>query len=93
MNDPDELLKRRLDEVVGTSYQEARSLTERIRLGWRKWLLATLFAVGAACVVVMVIERHRLPSEDAIEAAKSKKPVVVRILPAPATPPPEPTRR
>ena len=91
MDDRDELLKRRLDEVVGTSYHEARSVSERVRLGWRKWVLGTLFAIVAACVVVLVIERHRLPTEEAKRAMR--KPVEVMILPSPATPPPEPSRR
>ena len=91
MDDRDEVLKRRLDQVVGTSYHEGRNVSERVRLGWRKWLLGALFAVGAACVVVMVIERHRLPSEEAVKAVR--KPVEVTILPVPATPAPGPTRR
>ena len=81
MDDRDELLKRRLDEVVGTSYHEARNLPERIRVGWRKWLLGVLFAIGAASVIVLVIERHRLPPEGKVEAVR--KPVTVRILPSP----------
>lgn len=89
--DRDELLKRRLDEVVGTRYDEARSVSERVRLGWRKWLLGALFAAGAVFVVFMVIERHRLPTEETVKSVR--KPVEVTILPSPATPPPEPTRR
>lgn len=92
MDDRDELLKRRLDEVVGTSYHEARSVSERVRVGWRKWLFGALFAIAAACLVVLVIERHRLPPEGTVENARAK-PVTVTILPSPATPPPEPSRR
>jgi hypothetical protein len=83
-------IARRLDEIVGKHYHEARSFPERIRLGWRKWLLGVLFAIGAACVVVLVIESHRMPSAAKIEAAK---PVIVRILPPPAAPPPDANRR
>jgi len=85
----DEEIARRLDDVVGTHYHEARDLPERVRLGWGKWLLGVLFAIGAACVVVLVIESHRMPSGAKIEAAKTEaaKPVTVRILPAPAAPP------
>ena len=80
MDDRDELLKRRLDEVVGTRYEEARGIPGRIRAGWPKWVLGALFAILAACLVVLLIERHRLPPEGTVESAK--KPVMVRILPA-----------
>ena len=91
MDDRDELLKRRLDEVVGTRYHEARDIPERIRVGWPKWVLGALFAILAACLVVLLIERHRLPPDGKVEAVK--KPVVVRILPPPAAPPSDSNRR
>ena len=78
--DRDELLKRRLDQVVGTRYEEARTVSGRVRLGWRKWLLGALFAIIAACVVVLVIERHRLPTQGAVQSVR--KPVEVTILPS-----------
>jgi len=82
MDERDEIA-RRLDEVVGTRYHEARNASERIRLGLAKWVLGVVFAIGAVCLIVVVIERHRLPSAAAVAAAaKPAKPVVVKILPA-----------
>ena len=91
MDDRDaEEVARRLDQVVGTSYHEARNLRERLRLGALKWALGIVVAIGAVCLIVFTIESHRLPPEG---APQRPKPVVVRILPAPATPPPDSTPR
>ncbi len=78
MDERDEVA-RRLDEVVGTRYHEARNASEWIRLGLAKWVLGVVFAIGAVCLIVFVIEWHRLPPTGAAQPAK---PVVVRILPA-----------
>ncbi len=79
MDDPDELLKRRLDEVVGTRYHEARSLSELIRIGAVKWILGVAFAIAAAVLIVVVIESHRMPPAA---QQPSPKPVTVTIVPA-----------
>jgi hypothetical protein len=82
MDERDELA-RRLDEVVGTRYHEARNASEMIRVGLAKWILGVVFAIGAVCLIVVVIERHRLPPAAAPQPAK---PVVVKILPAKEAP-------
>ena len=79
MKDPFAQVDKKLDEVVGRRFDEP-GLRERIA----KWIVAAACAIGAACVVVWMIESHRLPPENARPLAK--KPVTVRILP-PAAPP------
>jgi hypothetical protein len=91
MDDRDaEELAKRLDQVVGTSYHEARNVRERIRMGATKWALGVAVAIGMVCLIVWIIESHRLPPEGPPAPAK---PVIVRILPAPAAPPPAQTPR
>ncbi len=79
MDDPFAQIGKKLDEVVGARYREPGA-GERIA----KWLLAGACAVGAMCVVVWMIESHRLPPEGA--RAPAKKPVMIEILPAPSKP-------
>ena len=79
VEDPLAQIDRKLDEVVGKRFDEP-SVRERAV----KWLVAAACAVGAACVIVWTIESHRLPPENARPVAK--KPVMIRILPAPAKP-------
>jgi hypothetical protein len=73
LDDPFAQIDKKLDEVVGKRFDE-RGARERIV----KWVVA------AACVIVWVIESHRLPPENARPMAK--KPVIIQILPAPAKP-------
>ena len=79
MDERDELLKRRLDQVVGNRYHEASGISQRIRAGWRKWLLGVLFAIVAAVLVVALIETHRMPPAAQRPAPK---PITVTIVPA-----------
>jgi len=79
LEDPFAQVQRKLDQVVGKRYDE-RGLRERMV----KWIVAALCAVGAACVIVWVIESHRLPPENARQLPK--RPVIIQILPAPAKP-------
>ncbi len=67
-------IRKRLDEVVGTRFDARRDAA--------KWIAAAVLAVLAACLVVYTLESHRLPSEEALKAAKSRKPVEVTIVPA-----------
>ena len=67
-------VRKRLDEVVGTRFDESRRPT--------KWVVAALLAIGAAALVVYVIESHRLPSDEALRAAAQRKPVQVIIVPS-----------
>lgn len=77
MEDPFAQIGRKLDEVVGSRFEE-RGVRERIL----KWVVAAACAAGAAGVVVWVIESHRLPPANARPIPK--KPVVIQIVPAPA---------
>lgn len=78
--DPDDELKRKLDDVVGTHFDAIDSV-EALRKRLLKWLAGALCAVAAASVIVLVIESHRLPPNVPQRAAK---PVVIQIVPAPA---------
>jgi hypothetical protein len=78
MDDKDEIA-RRLDEVVGTRYHEARTFGEHVRLGLVKWILGVVFAIAAAVLVVVLIESHRMPPAAQVPAPK---PVTVTIVPA-----------
>ena len=79
MDDPFAQIDKKLDEVVGKRFDEP-GVRERLA----KWIVAAACAIGAACVIVWVIESHRLPPENARPVAK--KPVIIQILPAPAKP-------
>ena len=76
--DPEEELrrevKRRLDAVVGESYDPPR----RVRQVVARWVAAALLAVAAAAIVVLTLHTYMLRAET---APKPKKPVEVRILP------------
>jgi hypothetical protein len=79
LKDPFAQIDKKLDEVVGKRFDEP-GLRERIA----KWIVAAACAVGVACLIVWVIESHRLPPENARPVAKN--PVIIQILPAPAKP-------
>ena len=79
LEDPFAQVDKKLDEVVGKRFDEP-GLRERML----KWIVAAACAIGAACVIVWVIESHRLPPENA--RPLPKKPVIIQILPAPAKP-------
>ena len=79
MEDPFAQIGRKLDEVVGKRFDEPG-----VREKFVKWGVAAACAIGAACVIVWVIESHRLPPENA--RPLPKKPVIIQILPAPAKP-------
>jgi len=76
-------VRRRLDEVVGTRFEEARGgFASRVRHGAMKWIVAAVLAIGTAGLVVYTIESHRLPSDEALKAAAQRKPVQVIIVPS-----------
>lgn len=77
--DPEEAIKRNLDQVVGIEYDPIDSkLALRRRLF--KWIAGALCAVAAAALIVFIIESHRLPPKVPPRAAK---PVVIQIVPSP----------
>ena len=79
LEDPERDIARKLDEVVGERFPgEARDPVRRWRDRLAKWLLGAAGAVGAAALVVYLIESHRLP--PAVEKAPPK-PVTVTIVP------------
>ena len=77
--DPEEAIKRKLDDVVGRQFDPIDS---RIALRKRlvKWFAGALFAIAAVSLVVYIIESHRLPRDVPRPAAK---PVVIKIVPSP----------
>lgn len=82
MVDPEEAIKRKLDDVVGTKYDPDNTIALRRRLA--KWFAGAIFAIAAVSVIVYVIESHRLPRDVPPRAAK---PVVIQIVPtAPRSP-------
>lgn len=75
-------MRKRLDEVVGTRYDEARGdFGSRLRQRAAKWIVAAVLAVATAGLIVYTIESHRLPSDEALKAASERKPVQVIIVP------------
>ncbi len=80
MEDPNEVVKKKLDEVVGSEYDgEARGLLERVRGGIARWIVAAVLAVAMVGLIAWTIESHRLPPEGAKPVAR---PVPVQIIPA-----------
>ena len=80
-------VRKRLDEVVGTRFDEARGgLASRLRHGAAKWIIAAMLAVGTAGLIVYTLESHRLPSDEALKAAAQRKPVEIVIVPASKNP-------
>jgi hypothetical protein len=77
MTDPHAHVSRKLDEIVGTTYEEPKA--GRVRKTLVKWLVGAVCALGAVTTIVWVIEAHRLPKEIPQRAAK---PVTVTIVPA-----------
>jgi len=77
--DPEEAIKRKLDDVVGREFDPIDS---RIALRKRlvKWFAGAIFAIGAVSLIVFIIESHRLPREVPPQAPK---PVVIKIVPSP----------
>ena len=77
--DPEEELKRevkrRLDAVVGDSYDPPR----RVRDILGKWLAAAVLAVVAAAIVILTLHTYMMRAET---APAPKRPVDVRIVPA-----------
>ena len=80
-------VRKRLDEVVGTRFDEARGgFASRVRHGAVKWIVAAVLAVATAGLVVYTIESHRLPSDEALKAASQRKPVEIMIVPSSKNP-------
>ena len=80
MKDAEREIARKLDEVVGGRFREdAHDSARRWRHTIARWALGAAGAVGAAALVVYLIESHRMPPQPVKPAAK---PVTVQILPA-----------
>ena len=79
MVDPNEAIKRKLDDVVGTQFDpvDARHLTRNRVL---KWIGAAASAVAMVALIVFIIESHRLPPKI---PPRATKPVVIQIVPSP----------
>jgi hypothetical protein len=73
--DVDEDVKRKLDAVVGDHYDPPRD----IRAMLLKWLGAAVLAVGAASLVMGVLDRYLTKAQT---APAPPRPVTVQIVPA-----------
>jgi hypothetical protein len=79
MDDPERDVAKKLDEVVGERFDEgAKGVVARIRQNLAKWIAGALLAVGAVTAIVLTIESHRLPPEN---APPPSKPVKIQIIP------------
>ncbi|HEY2628553.1 MAG TPA: hypothetical protein VGI57_05465 [Usitatibacter sp.] len=79
LDDPQRQVHRKLDQVVGKSFDEDGGRR------WRKvvkWIVAAACAVGTAALVVYGIESHRLPPAAQMPPPPPPKPVTVQIIPA-----------
>jgi hypothetical protein len=84
LEDPFAQIGRKLDEVVGKRFDASatKDPVRRARNALVKAVVAAACAVGAVCVIVWVIESHRLPPGGVKPAAS--KPVMIEIVPVPA---------
>ncbi len=80
MRDPQEEIRKRLDEVVGTEFDERgkRWGARWLRASAPRWITGVLVAIAMAALVWEVLDRH-------LKAAHQKpppdRPVVIEILP------------
>ena len=80
IDDPERQIHRKLDQVVGTYFDEdAKDPKRRWRKAILKWTIAAACAVGTAALIVYTIESHRLPPPAQMPPPK---PVTVQIIPA-----------
>jgi hypothetical protein len=80
MDDPFAKVNKKLDEVIGTEYDEgAKGIFGRLRAGAVRWIVATLLALAMVAVIVATIESHRLPPPEGRKIPP--KPVVIQIIP------------
>jgi hypothetical protein len=79
MDDPERDVAKKLDEVVGTRFDEAKGVADKMRQNLVKWTLGALLAVGAVTVIVLTIEWHRLPPTG---DRQQPKPLKIQIIPS-----------
>jgi hypothetical protein len=76
----DDALRKKLDEVVGTRYDErGRFGLQWLRKSLAKWLAGAVLAVAAVALVWTVLDRH-LKAAHAPPGSE-RNPVMIRILP------------
>ncbi len=81
MVDPDEDVKRKVDDLIGTYEEGSKGAFAKLRNRLPTWIVAALLAVTAVATIVLIIESHRLPKDMPRPAAK---PVEIQIVPDPA---------
>jgi hypothetical protein len=82
VRDEREELQKRLDEVVGTAYDDERG--KRWRLHWLRaslprWILAVVLAIGMVSLIWLVLDRHLKAAHRAPDAPRG--PVIINIVP------------
>ena len=81
MERDDDALKKKLDEVVGTGYDErGRFGLEWLRRSLPKWLAGAVLAVAAVATVWTVLDRH-LKAAHAPPGSE-RNPVMIHVVPA-----------
>jgi hypothetical protein len=81
MEDPNANVNRKLDEVIGSEYDEgAKGIAGKLRAGIVRWIVAALLALAMVAVIVATIESHRLPPPEGRKFPS--KPVVIQIIPS-----------
>ena len=81
--EPDEEIRRKLDEVVGDRYDERGrpGIARWLARSLPKWIAGVLLAAGAAAVVFEVLDRHIIAAHQR-KPGGPPRPVTVEILPA-----------
>lgn len=81
MRDPQEEIRKRLDDVVGTEFDERgrRWGAQWLRASAPRWIAGVLVAVAMVFLVWEVLDRHL---KAAHEKPQPERPVVIQILPA-----------
>ena len=80
MRDPQEHIRKRLDEVVGTEFDERgkRWGARWFRSSVPRWIAGALLGVAMAVLIWEVLDRHL---KAAHEKANLSRPVIINIVP------------
>jgi len=73
---PEDEVRKKLDEVVGESYEPPRDWRASIA----KWLAAAVLAIAMSAAIISILHTHVMQAQT---APPPKKPVQVQIIPAP----------
>ncbi|HWH43059.1 MAG TPA: hypothetical protein VNU21_24640 [Usitatibacter sp.] len=81
MGREEDALRKKLDEVVGTRYDErGRFGLQWLRKSLPKWLAGAVLAVAAVATVWTVLDRHLRAAHA--RPGSERNPVMIQVLPA-----------